>query len=172
MKSSLFYLLSLWLGSSSALGQHPKTGYCSIFKEPIVGQKACHSNIPTVFVEDGVSNSHSRPYYADPTVLELAYSSLVVMQREFWQQYIGYWPSTNDWTSAFVHTALAGMTDTLSKALDPSYADGVDGSMVWNMVDSYFTQIVGFYFGQHHVALRDQVSSAPTSAFESLYAAR
>ena len=157
MKSSLSYLLPLWLGRSSALGQSPKTGYCSIFKEPVFDQHNCQPDIPTAFVEDGVSVSHSRPFLVDTTALELAYSSLAVMQREFWEHYSGIWPRANDWTSAFVHTAFSGMADTLSKALDPSYADGVEGSMIWNMVDSYFTQIVGFYFGQHHLALRDQV---------------
>ncbi len=165
MRSSLlFYLLPLWLGRSSALAQSPKAGYCSIFKEPVFDRHNCQPDIPTAFVDNGVSASHSRAYVFDTTALELAYSSLAVMQREFWEHYSGYWPSTNDWTSAFVHTAFSGMTDTLSKALDPSYADGVEGSMIWNMVDSYFTQIVGFYFGQHYMALRDQVCHPRTQA--------
>lgn len=166
MKSSLFYLLPLWLGHSSALGSTPKTGYCSIFKEPVFDKQNCRADILTAFADDGAGDSHNSPYLVDSTALELAYSSLVVMQREFWEHYSGYWPSTNDWTSAFVHTSLSGMTDTLSKALDPSYADGVEGRMVWNMVDSYFTQIVGFYFGQHYLALRDQVGRTRTPALE------
>ena len=148
-------ILPLWVGLSWGQSSAPQTPRCSIFKTHLFGQQDCKTDPVSAFVKDGIK---APDVDASPTPLELAYNSSVVLQREFWVQHIGYWPHANDWTSAFIHTAFAGMTDTLSRHLDDSYAKGVDAGMVENMVNSYFTQIVSFYFGQHHEALRDQVS--------------
>ena len=154
-------LLSLWLGPSWGLQASPasKRAHCSIFKDPVFDKQACKPNVPSTFIEGGVEPSDkSASITAGSTPLELAYNSSIVMQREFWEYRLGAWPRAIDWTSAFIHTAFSGMTDTLSKHLDDSYGDGVDDSMLANLVDSYFTQIVGFYFGQDHESLRGQVS--------------
>lgn len=158
MRPSPVALLPLWLALSSGLSPS-ETPHCSIFKKPVSGQQGCESGLSSAFVERSLKRRDDDvSITADSTPLELAYSSSVVMQREFWEYHLGTWPRAIDWTGAFIHTAFAGMTDTLSRHLDDSYAGDVDADMVQNLVDSYFTQIVGFYFGQDHEALRGQVS--------------
>lgn len=152
-------LLPLWLLPAWGSSPTPRAPHCSIFKSPVFDKQNCKPDIPSAFVKDGVGGlSNDASLMADPSSLELAYNSSVVMQREFWEHHLGTWPRAIDWTAAFIHTAFAGITDTLSKALDESYADDVDAGMVHNMVNSYFTQIVGFYFGQDHESLRGQVN--------------
>lgn len=171
MRFSAVALLPLWLAPS--LGLSPsRMPHCSIFRKPVLGQQGCESGISSAFVEQTLKRrDNDVSITAGSTPLELAYNSSVVMQREFWEHHLGTWPRAIDWTAAFIHTAFAGMTDTLSRHLDDSYADKVDAAMVQNMVDSYFTQIVGFYFGQDHESLRGQVSRTRTSNSALLCAA-
>ncbi|SPO02287.1 related to glycosyl hydrolase [Cephalotrichum gorgonifer] len=138
MKLLALYTLPLWLSPSWALRTPSGPAYCSIFKKPVFNHQNCEAGTPKTFVDDDVGVSfgdsdRKLPSLEDPTPLELAYGSLVVMQREFWDHNRGTWPRAIDWTAAFIHTSLSGMTDTLSRALGESYADDVDGGMIRNL---------------------------------------
>ncbi|CAI4218688.1 unnamed protein product [Parascedosporium putredinis] len=93
---------------------------------------------------------------ANSSLLEQTYISVATLQGEFFERHRGTWPRAIDWTAAFIHTSLSATTNSLSKALGESHARDVETGMVWNMVDTYFSQIVGFYFGQDYRAIKHQ----------------
>src|SRR5690606_103713 len=132
---------------------------CSIFKEPLFQNHHCAPDIPRTFLDHAVSESAAAgaPAAVNTTVLGEAFKSLVVMQNEFWSHYRGTWPRAIDWTASFIHTSLGGMADTLSRTYVEMPIDVVEGRMVSNMLATYFSQTVGFYFGQDYISRRHQV---------------
>ncbi|PKS12775.1 hypothetical protein jhhlp_000986 [Lomentospora prolificans] len=151
-------LLSALTSAGLAFGSGP-TGtcrsYCTIFRRPTFYHQNCRPDIPNTFMEDGAPEKQT-PLLANSSLLEYAYTSVATMQNEFFIRYQGTWPRAIDWTAAFIHTSLSAMTDSLSKALAEPQTKDVENSMVLNMVDTYFSQIVGFYFGQDYISLRHQ----------------
>ncbi|KAH8597656.1 hypothetical protein B0O99DRAFT_650972 [Bisporella sp. PMI_857] len=62
------------------------------------------------------------------------------------------WPTSIDWTSAVIGTYVASALTTLSTSFE-SLVDVKDNE---NMINKYFAQLVGSYFGQDAFSLRQQ----------------
>ena len=91
--------------------------------------------------------------------------ALDVMQDSFFELWLGTWPTAIDWTAAVLGTHISAMLSTLSSHLgNPRRsADGTgetrDCQSVEarkNLIDRYFSQLMGFYFGQATLSLRHQ----------------
>lgn len=72
-------------------------------------------------------------------------TSLSVLQNSFFSLPQGNWPSGIDWTTAVLGTHLAAASGTLSQY---PHTRGLS--------DKYFTQLVGFYYGQPVESLKQQ----------------
>lgn len=79
------------------------------------------------------------------------------MQDQYFQPWLGTWPTAIDWTAAVMGTHVSGALSTISRALD--LLPGIDR---WahmgreNTVTLFFSQILGFYFGQDSFAIRNE----------------
>ena len=94
----------------------------------------------------------------DTEALEDAFEALTVMQTEFFVPEQGTWPEAIDWTAAVMQTVLSGALTSLTQAFSAlEFLPKYDSKVKSNLVDSFFTQLVGSYFGQDAVSLRHQV---------------
>jgi hypothetical protein len=104
------------------------------------------------------------------TVFETLHGALDTMQNEYFELWLGTWPDTIDWTGAVIGTYLAGMLQTLAIrpgaiGLRTTNRASSDDTHPWspsrsseNRVNRYFTQNVGYYFGQNDFAIRLQAN--------------
>ncbi|KAI9891389.1 MAG: hypothetical protein M1814_002708 [Vezdaea aestivalis] len=90
---------------------------------------------------------HRERVLIGPTV-----EALDTMQSEYFQLWVGTWPSAIDWTAAVLGTLLSGGLLSLSSQLPQ------DLVVVENKLDEYFSQLVTFYFGQDAFSLRTQAN--------------
>jgi len=110
--------------------------------------------------QDAGSSEKRSQSSPDAKALKDTIRALRVMQEEFFEPWIGTWPTAIDWTAAVMGThviaaieSLSGSLEILpSKLLDPKD----DRFYKENVISSYFTQVVGFYFGQDALSLRNQ----------------
>lgn len=70
--------------------------------------------------------------------------SLDVLQQEFYAIWQGVWPTSIDWTSAVLGTHFSAALSTLSG----SYSSLESEKETENLINKYFSQLVGAYFGQ------------------------
>ncbi|KAK5663692.1 hypothetical protein OQA88_4123 [Cercophora sp. LCS_1] len=84
--------------------------------------------------------------------------ALQVMQQEYFQPWVGTWPSAIDWTAAVIGTHIAGALKSISSGLEALQAHGINDDFrpTENAISLYYTQLVGFYFGQDAFSLRTQ----------------
>jgi hypothetical protein len=87
--------------------------------------------------------SFSSPIHQD--ILSSYTSSLSVLQDSFFSFALGNWPSGIDWTTAVLGTHLAAASGTLAQY---THTRGLS--------DKYFSQLVGFYYGQPVESLKQQ----------------
>jgi hypothetical protein len=79
------------------------------------------------------------------------------MQDEYFQPWIGEWPSAIDWTAAVMGSHVSGALATLSKSLGLYQLDDDEGyKLRENTIDLYFSQVVGSYYGQNALSIRHQ----------------
>jgi len=83
--------------------------------------------------------------------------ALRVMQDEYFQPWVGTWPTAIDWTAAVMGTHVAGALHSLSGGLEVLQANGInDFDASENLISLYYSQLIGFYFGQDAFSLRNQ----------------
>jgi len=94
---------------------------------------------------------------ADDGVLGELLDSLRVMQDAYFQPWLGTWPTAIDWTAAVMGTEVSGALRSLSKALEQPGASRLDDyKSKENLLATYFSQMIGFYFGQDAFSIRNQ----------------
>ncbi|KAI9673596.1 MAG: hypothetical protein M1817_002233 [Caeruleum heppii] len=90
-----------------------------------------------------------------------------VMQSLFFEVWQGNWPYSSDWTGAVLGTYLSGALLTLSTSLNytvsPSHHLVTPSSegpalALENAIGRYFTQLIGYYFGQDVFRLRTEAN--------------
>ncbi|KAI5864719.1 glycoside hydrolase family 76 protein [Durotheca rogersii] len=94
----------------------------------------------------------------DLSALANVLDAVQVMQTEYFAPWLGTWPESIDWTAAVMGTHVSAAARSLSEALPHIGSEG--GVFGWkakaNLVDSYFTQLTAYYFGQDAFAIRNQ----------------
>lgn len=81
------------------------------------------------------------------------------MQDQYYAAWLGTWPTSIDWTGAVMGTHLSGTLRSLSESLALIETDlqGVeDWKVKENLIENYFTQVVGYYFGENALAIRGE----------------
>lgn len=92
---------------------------------------------------DFANNTHTLP-----TLL----NALDVLQSSYFEVWQGNWPTGIDWTKAVIGTYLSSALLTISTSFDS--LGSAKGSE--NLVNKYFSHLIGSYFGQDAFALRQQ----------------
>ncbi|KAH7313458.1 glycosyl hydrolase family 76-domain-containing protein [Stachybotrys elegans] len=101
----------------------------------------------------------NHPQLADAEILDDAYEALAVLQHDYFDTDYGTWSSAIDWTGAVIETIVSGMLSTLSTSLG---SDNVSSNAMsdWkakeNLISSYFSQVVGSFFGQDILSIRGE----------------
>ena len=98
----------------------------------------------------------------DLDVLGDMLDAMSVLRDDYFAHWVGTWPDGIDWTRAVVGTHVSGTIRSLSEELASVRldADGDDDVADWklksNLIDSYFTQLVSYYFGEDDFAIRNE----------------
>lgn len=90
------------------------------------------------------------PTANDNTTFPAFLEALEVLQEDYFAIWAGIWPTSIDWTSAVIGTYLSSALTTLSTSLSKSPKDRE------NIINKYFSQLVGSYFGQDAFSLRQE----------------
>lgn len=85
-------------------------------------------------------------------VLDEFLEALRVMQDDYFEPWLGQWPKAIDWTAAVIGTHVAGALSSLSQGLTAE--DGIKEKE--NLITTYFSQILSYYFGQDAFAIRNE----------------
>ena len=100
---------------------------------------------------------------ATARILEELHTAVQTMQDEYFRVWLGKWPDAIDWTAAVMGTHLSASLDSLSRSLSyavpsttPKHGAHVEAQLVENEINKYFSQIVTYYFGENHFALRNE----------------
>ena len=94
------------------------------------------------------SNDFTNKTHTLPTLL----NALDVLQSSYFEIWQGNWPTGIDWTKAVIGTYLSSALLTISTSFDSlSSSKGSE-----NLVNKYFSQLIGSYFGQDAFALRQE----------------
>lgn len=90
-------------------------------------------------------------------ILDPMLEVLSTMQEEYFAPWLGTWPEAIDWTAAVMGTHVSGALSSISRALDliPVSVQAGDRNKE-NLVTLFFSQILGYYFGQDHFAIRNE----------------
>lgn len=167
-----FYLLSLFSGAN-ALAQRPQD--IPTLQHPLAPGDIREQDVKYE-VNNGYQQLHEVPQSKPPIsvgrILRDLLDSLHVMQKEYFQQWQGTWPTSIDWTAAVIGTqvsaALSSLTATPDDLLAPSFssilgeAHGLEFTAsetaiaFENMVNRYFDHTLAFYFGENAFSLRNQ----------------
>jgi len=82
------------------------------------------------------------------------------MQEQYYEAWLGMWPTAIDWTAAVVATQVSAALSTLSTSFEYSAVSDITLSASAkareNMINRYFSQVVASYFGQDAFALRNE----------------
>ena len=100
----------------------------------------------------------TQPVFPDVRVLEDALEALRVMQVEYFQPWLGMWPTSIDWTGAMLGSHVSGALGSLSQGLEliRLEQDEEDYRVKENLVTLYFSQVIAYYFGQDAFAIRNE----------------
>ncbi|KAI9647975.1 hypothetical protein NHQ30_002597 [Ciborinia camelliae] len=88
----------------------------------------------------------------DSKILPAMVGALDVLQEEYFATWQGLYPTGIDWTSAVVGTYVAGALTTLTKSFYALSSPKTNE----NIINQYFAEVIGFYFGQDAFSLRQQ----------------
>lgn len=92
-------------------------------------------------------------------------SALETMQHEYFEVWIGQWPTSIDWTGAVLGTHVSATLDTLSRFSEqqpPSSKNvnetrcDVDSRLLDDQINGYFSQLQAYYFGENAFGFRLQ----------------
>lgn len=108
---------------------------------------------PSLGIRDAtVLNATFNDSRADPRLLEEVVDALDTLQKEFYDNSVGTWPTAIDWTAAVIGTHITGALTSLSYAA----RDDREVQERENLIALYFSQVIAFYYGQDHLAIRGQ----------------
>lgn len=92
--------------------------------------------------------------------LEELHDALETMQSQYFELWLGQWPSAIDWTAAviatFVSATLHSLTRSLEYVLPGTEQPAVEGQRIENEISKYFSQTVAYYFGEDAFSIRMQ----------------
>lgn len=95
--------------------------------------------------------------------LEELQNALDVMQKEYFEIWVGNWPTAIDWTAAVMGTHVSGAMSTFSKALESSSHAALGSEertmlarSIENDMNAFFSQTVAYYFGENAFSIRNQ----------------
>ena len=118
------------------------------------------SFLPHHMARDNPVITKEQDYTFNVTLFDEIINAIDVMQEAYFQPWVGTWPSAIDWTAAVLGTHIAGTLETLHRSLEIAASRGIDISEGWsateNMISLYFSQLIGFYFGQNIFAVRQE----------------
>jgi len=101
--------------------------------------------------------SEAQPTYSNELLFEDTLEALRVMQDAYFEPWVGTWPKSIDWTAAVMGSHIAGALVSLSRGLQETYQGSLESYRAKeNLISFYFSQLVGFYFGQNALSLRHQ----------------
>lgn len=108
-------------------------------------------------IEHDGFESHAPLSAAYLDILDPMLEVLSTMQEEYFAPWLGTWPEAIDWTAAVMGTHVSGALSSISRALDLIPVSGRAGDRnKENLVTLFFSQILGYYFGQDHFAIRNE----------------
>ncbi|TGO59387.1 hypothetical protein BCON_0045g00500 [Botryotinia convoluta] len=100
-----------------------------------------------------INGSPQKPIRPEDTkILPAMLSALDVLQGDYFATWQGIYPTGIDWTSAVIGTYVAGALTTITK----SFSELSSPKTNENILNKYFTEVIGFYFGQDAFSLRQQ----------------
>ncbi|OIW23996.1 glycoside hydrolase, family 76 [Coniochaeta ligniaria NRRL 30616] len=116
------------------------------------------SRISFLDLETSHRDHVTRSALPDLRVLEDALEALRVMQADYFQPWLGMWPTSIDWTAAMMGSHVSGALESISQGLEliRLEQDEEDYRVKENLVTLYFSQLVGYYFGQDAFAIRNE----------------
>lgn len=97
----------------------------------------------TPVLASGDSHYGAAPY--------LALQALDVMQSEYFEPWIGTWPTSIDWTGAVVNTHVAAILGSLTR--HGTDTPGIEATGVFNR---YFSHNIAYYFGEDAFSIRNE----------------
>lgn len=100
------------------------------------------------------NDSTTQIIYTKEQLFESTLEAVRVMQDFYFQPWVGTWPRAIDWTAAVMGSHIAGALVSLSRGLGKEQNKDYLGQE--NLISYYFTQLIGFYFGQNALSLRHQ----------------
>ncbi|KAJ8118946.1 hypothetical protein OPT61_g146 [Boeremia exigua] len=132
--------------------------HTSVYETSNYGTPQTHLRNPDVAVK--------RPSYTPFTtsVLHDLHNGLEAMQSSYFSIWLGKYTTAIDWTAAVMATHVSATLASLSRSLaytipgtfDKSTNLGVEAQMVENEINKYFGQVLTYYFGEDHFAIRLQ----------------
>ncbi|RYO87604.1 hypothetical protein DL762_004148 [Monosporascus cannonballus] len=167
LSSFVSILLQFFLFASRIWAFQKPTSHDPISAQPqecpvfFTGSEPCDPVAPKSFLPPNVaavlnSNRHHERGF---DVLGEMLGAMNILQDEFYELWLGTWPSGIDWTRAVLGTHVSGGIRTLSESLASMKLDK-DGALDWklksSMIDSFFTQITAYYFGEDAFAIRNE----------------
>lgn len=130
---------------------------------PIILATAVVTNPVWSFLPRGVSDkaqpndSETQNTHSNELLFEDTLEALRVMQDAYFEPWVGTWPKSIDWTAAVMGSHIAGALVSLSRGLQETYEGSLERYRAKeNLISFYFSQLVGFYFGQNALSLRHQ----------------
>ncbi|KAK0618533.1 hypothetical protein B0T17DRAFT_459531, partial [Bombardia bombarda] len=115
------------------------------------------SFLPSHLASDTRNDVRAESTVPDPQLFGDILEALRVMQDSYFQPWVGTWPTAIDWTAAVMGTHVAAALTSISEGLGLIHPLGSEEySIKENVVSLYFTQLIGFYFGQDAFAIRLQ----------------
>ncbi|OCL02226.1 glycoside hydrolase family 76 protein, partial [Glonium stellatum] len=118
--------------------------------------------------------SGEQPHPFDPPLnsLEELHHALETMQSDYFEIWLGKWPAAIDWTAAVMSTHVSAALYTLTRSLSyimpgtlakdtpdmqkKSSELELEGQRIENEINKYFSQIITYFFGEDHFAIRTQ----------------
>lgn len=116
------------------------------------------SAISFLDLEISQSDNLAPSAFPDLRILQDAVEALRVMQIDYFQPWLGMWPTAIDWTAAMMGSHVSGALESISQGLEliRLEQDEEDYRVKENLVTLYFSQLVGYYFGQDAFAIRNE----------------
>ncbi|KAM7193590.1 glycosyl hydrolase [Naviculisporaceae sp. PSN 640] len=104
-------------------------------------------------LESGPRNE-TKSFYKRQQLFDATLDAVRVMQDSYFEPWVGTWPKAIDWTAAVMGSHLAGALTSLSRGLGTK--QDKDYQQRENLISTYFSQLISFYFGQNALSLRLQ----------------
>ncbi|KAI4741419.1 hypothetical protein E4T50_08118 [Aureobasidium sp. EXF-12298] len=104
-----------------------------------------------------VNSDSSRPSELDldstsgKEIFQYMVDALDVMQSQFFELWIGTWPSAIDWTGAVINTAVSSTIKSIAQASSKTKDDHFS-----KIINKYFSHNAAYYFGEDAFSIRNE----------------